>query len=238
MSHVVRSALRIAGCGVAAATAGCGGAAGIATASPTPTDGGADGSGDRSSVRESSGQLCPFPGHAARARVADLPSGGPALVQISDGRMNNTANTDQRGFANTGNTYRIEDDVVLDASTQTATADYPQLRDAAKTQFATVTTTSSPAGLGCQADEFVGTNSTGYSQVGIAFQDGDVIAVVLLVDAASGGRFHVRRRGRAGAGSEDHRRLELTAQSVRPRRSRNSCRMAPVTPQMTRPDAS
>ena len=51
--------------------------------------------------------------------------------------MNSTANTDQRGFANATNTYRVEDDVVLDASTQAATADYPQLREAAKTQFAT-----------------------------------------------------------------------------------------------------
>ena len=31
--------------------------------------------------------------------------------------MNNTVNTDQRGFANVGNTFRIEDDVVLDPST-------------------------------------------------------------------------------------------------------------------------
>jgi hypothetical protein len=183
MSHVVRTALRIAGCGVAAATAGCGGAAGISIASPTPAEvvpteaatAAACANPQVSSVHSPVTQLA--------LRLTDLPTGGPALVQISDGRMNNTANTDQRGFANTGNTYRVEDDVVLDASTQTATADYPQLRDAAKTQFATVTATSSPVGLGCQADEFVGTNSTGYSQVGIAFQDGDVIAVVLLVDA-------------------------------------------------------
>ncbi|MGH3579924.1 MAG: hypothetical protein ACRDU0_20520, partial [Mycobacterium sp.] len=87
--------------------------------------------------------------------------------------------------ANAGNTYRVEDDVVLDASTQTAAADYPQLRDAAKTQFVTITSTSSPANLGCQADEFVGKNATGYSQVGIAFQDGDVIAVVLVVNSAA-----------------------------------------------------
>ena len=107
------------------------------------------------------------------------------LEQISDGEMNNTPNTDQRGFANPGNTYRIEDDVVLDASTQTATADYPQLRDAAKTQFASVTTTSSLVDLGCQADEFIGKTVNGYSQVGIAFQDGDVIAVVLVVNSAA-----------------------------------------------------
>jgi hypothetical protein len=105
------------------------------------------------------------------------------MTQISDGRMNNTANTDQRGFANTGNTYRIEDDVVLDASIQAATADYPQLRDAAKGQFATVTSSTTLSGLGCQADEYVGTTPNGYSQVGIAFQDGDVIAVVLLVNS-------------------------------------------------------
>jgi hypothetical protein len=99
--------------------------------------------------------------------------------------MNKITNTDQRGFATVGNTYRIEDDVVLEASTQTAAADYAQLRDAAKTQFATVTSTSTPATLGCVADEFVGKTSTGYSQVGVAFQDGDVIAVVLVVNSAA-----------------------------------------------------
>ena len=39
--------------------------------------------------------------------------------------------------------------------------------------------------LGCQADEFVGNTSTGYSQVGVAFQDGDVIAVILVVNSAA-----------------------------------------------------
>ncbi len=185
MSHAVRTALRIAGCGVAAATAGCGGAAGHATASPTPTEAVPTAAATAAACANPQVSSAHSPVTQLALSVTDLPTGGPTLVQISDGRMNNTANTDQRGFANAGNTYRIEDDVVLDASTQTATADYPQLRDAAKTQFATVTTTSSPDGLGCQADEFVGTNSTGYSQVGIAFQDGDVIAVVLLVDAAT-----------------------------------------------------
>ena len=185
MSHVGRAALRIAGCGLAAATAGCGSAAGLAPASPTPTGVVPTAAATAAACANPQVSSAHSPVTQLALNVTDLPSGGPTLVQISDGKMNNTANTDQRGFANTGNTYRIEDDVVLEASTQTATADYPQLREAAKTQFATVTTTSSPASLGCQADEFVGTNSTGYSQVGIAFQDGDVIAVVLLVDAAA-----------------------------------------------------
>ena len=115
--------------------------------------------------------------------VGELPSGGPVLKQISDGRMNKTVNTDQRGFANAGNTYRLEDDVVLDASTQTATADYPQLRDAAKGQFATVARSASFPGLGCQADEYIGKTAVGYTEVGIAFQEGDVIAVVLIVNS-------------------------------------------------------
>jgi hypothetical protein len=117
--------------------------------------------------------------------VSDLPPGGPALEQISDGEMNNTVNTDQRGFSNVANTYRIEDDVVLDASPQAASADYPQLRDTTKSLFAKVTSASSPATLGCQADEVVGTTSTGYSQVGVTFQDGDVIVVVLVVNSAA-----------------------------------------------------
>ena len=116
--------------------------------------------------------------------VDELPSGGPVLKQISDGLMNKTVNTDQRGFANTGNTYRIEDDVVLDPSTQAAMSDYPQLRVAAKSQFATVARSASLSGLGCQADEYIGKTAVGYSEVGITFQEGDVIAVVLIVNAS------------------------------------------------------
>jgi hypothetical protein len=115
--------------------------------------------------------------------VDQLPPGGLTLAQISDGEMNSTPNTDQRGFANSTNTYRIEDDVVIDASTQTATTDYPQLRAAAQSQVTTVASMSSPVGLGCQADEYIGTTSTGYSEIGISFQEGDIIAVMLIVDS-------------------------------------------------------
>jgi|SRR5450755_936736 hypothetical protein len=115
--------------------------------------------------------------------VDQLPPTSVVLTQISDGKMNNTPNTDQRGFANITNTYRIEDDVVIDASTQTATTDYPQLRAAAQSQVTTVAGSSSPVGLGCQADEYIGTTSTGYSEIGISFQEGDIISVLLIVDS-------------------------------------------------------
>jgi len=185
MSHVMHTTLVIGACAAAVATAGCGGAARVATATSDPTSGLASAS--------PSASVCANPQvTSATSRITqlaltvrDLPPGGPPLAQISDGEMNKTANTDQRGFANTGNTYRVEDDVVLDTSTQAAAADYSQLRDAVKAQFATLTSSSSPATLGCQADEFVGKASTGYSQVGIAFQDGDVIALVLVVNSAA-----------------------------------------------------
>jgi hypothetical protein len=180
MTRFTRAAAAIGVCVAAAGLAACGSSS--PAGSPSSSASVLPSSSATSSSPASAPSLIPA---ALALAVADLPSGGPTLAQISDGEMNNTANTDQRGFANTGNTYRIEDDVVLDASTQTATADYPQLRDAAKTQFATVTSTSSPANLGCQADQFVGTTPAGYSQIGIAFQDGDVIAVVLLVNSAA-----------------------------------------------------
>jgi hypothetical protein len=183
MNNLMRTTLAFGACTVAVATGGCGGstaaAPSVSNHSAAPSTAPAATSACANPQVDSANS--PVTGLALT--VTDLPSGGPTVAQISDGRMNNTANTDQRGFANTGNTYRIEDDVVLDASTQAATADYPQLRDAAKSQFATVTGSTSPRGLGCQADEYVGTTSNGYSQIGIAFQDGDVIAVVLLVDS-------------------------------------------------------
>jgi hypothetical protein len=189
MSHVTRTTMVIGACAVAVAAAGCGGAAAVATATSDPTSGlpsaSASAAASASACANPLVSSVTSPVTQLALTVSQLPPGGPPLEQISDGEMNKTANTDQRGFANAGNTYRVELDVVLDASTQTAAADYAQLRDAAKTQFATITTTSSPASLGCQADEFVGRTSTGYSQVGIAFQDGDVIAVVLVVNSAA-----------------------------------------------------
>jgi hypothetical protein len=170
MIKFTRAATAIGACTAAAGLAACGSSSSIASASSSPSA--VPSSGATASPSATSPTLTP---NALALTVVDLPSGGPTLMQISDGEMNNTADTDQRGFANTGNTYRIEDDVLLDTSRQAAAADYPQLRDAAKGQFATLTSSSSPSGLGAQA--------TGYSEIGIAFQDESVIAIVLLVDS-------------------------------------------------------
>jgi hypothetical protein len=178
MIKFTRAATAIGACTAAAGLAACGSSSSIASASSSPSA--VPSSGATASPSATSPTLTP---NALALTVVDLPSGGPTLMQISDGEMNNTADTDQRGFANTGNTYRIEDDVLLDTSRQAAAADYPQLRDAAKGQFATLTSSSSPSGLGAQADEYIGKTSTGYSEIGIAFQDESVIAIVLLVDS-------------------------------------------------------
>jgi hypothetical protein len=183
----MRSTLVVGVCAVAVATAGCGGVASVATTSVTPT------AALPSTSASASPQPCANPAITSGTSpvtqlaltVSDIPAGGPSLEQISDGEMSNTANTDQRGFANVGNTFRIEDDVVLDASTQAAAADYPQLQATTRALFTTLKDAPSPSALGCQADEFVGTTSTGYSQVGVVFQDGDVISVILVVNSAA-----------------------------------------------------
>ena len=184
MSFVMRTTLVAGACAVVAvATAGCGDPANIAAPSADPTSGPASASAAACANPQLSSSTSPVKQLALT--VGGIPPGGPVLRQITDGEMNNTPNSDQRGFANAGNTYRIEDDVVLDPSALTASADYPQLRDAAKKQFVSVTSVTSLGHLGCQADEFVGKTVAGYSQVGVAFQDGDVIAVVLVVNSAA-----------------------------------------------------
>jgi len=185
MSNVMRRTLVTGVCAIAAATTGCGGIAAGGTASSDPNSTQAPASATPAACANPQLSSATSPVTQVALTVSDLPSGGPPLEQISDAEMNHTANTDQRGFSNTGNTYRIEDDVVLDSSPLAAAADYPQLRDAAKTQFASITTTSSPSTIGCQADEFLGKAPTGYSQIGVAFQEGDVIAVVLVVNSAA-----------------------------------------------------
>jgi hypothetical protein len=116
--------------------------------------------------------------------LADIPSGGPSLSQISDGTMSGQPNSAQIGFASASNTYRIEDDVVLDASIQSAGVDYPQLRDAARQQVAQLSLLSSPNSLGHPANEYIGRNSAGYSEIAITFQHGPVICVILFVDSS------------------------------------------------------
>jgi len=113
--------------------------------------------------------------------VSDLPSGGPSLGQISDGLLNSEANTDQRVFDNGDNTYRLEDDLYVDTSVAAAASDYASFRDAAKGNVATISSQSSPSGLGSQDDEFIGTDASGRSIIAITFQEGTVVAAVLFV---------------------------------------------------------
>lgn len=186
MSLVMRTTLVAGACAVVAvATAGCGDVANIAASSSDPTSGLVSPSATASDCANPQLSSSTSPVTRLALTVGGIPYGGPVLHQITDGEMNNTPNSDQRGFANASNTYRIEDDVVLDPSALTASADYPQLREAAKKQFVSATTVTSLGRIGCQADEFIGKTLTGYSQVGVAFQDGDVIAVVLVVNSAA-----------------------------------------------------
>lgn len=174
MSNHTRAAL-VGACAISVAISACGSSTTSATATPSPSG--------VFAVPSSSATATPSTSAAAGAlalTLAELPTDGLTLTQISDGKMNNQPNTDQRGFANAANTYRIEDDVLVETSTQSAAADYPQLRDATKSQVKTLSSSLTPVGLGSQADEYIGTTSAGYSDIGITFQEGNVIAVLLL----------------------------------------------------------
>jgi hypothetical protein len=178
MGNRIRAAVAVGACASGVGISACGSATTTATPSPSPSG--------VFVAPSSSATATPSASAVAGAlalTLAELPTGGLTLIQISDGRMNNQPNTDQRGFANAGNTYRIEDDVLVDTSTQSATADYPQLRDATKSQVTTLSSSLTPLGLGSQANEYIGKTSAGYSDIGITFQEGDVIAVLLLENA-------------------------------------------------------
>jgi hypothetical protein len=185
MSNITRVALAIGACAATIGLNGCGSSPAPASpsASPAVTPSNSAFGTPSSSADPTTGPTPTAAVSALALTVQELPSGGPLLTQISDGEMNATANTDQRGFANPGNTYRIEEDVLLDTSSQAASADYAQLRDATKSQV-TVSSSLSPSGIGSQADEYVGTTSAGYSEVGIVFQEGSAISVVLIVDSS------------------------------------------------------
>jgi hypothetical protein len=180
----VRAVVAIGACAATVGVAACGDT--TTTLTPSPTGVASTPSGSAATTPTSS-PATPTSNVVAAAialTLADLPAGSPALTQISDGLMDNQPDTDQRGFANVANTYRIEDDLLIDTSTQSAAADYSQLRDATKAQVTNLSLASTLTGLGSQADEYVGTTSAGYSDVGITFQQGDVIAVLLLENAA------------------------------------------------------
>jgi len=177
MSNVMRVVIAVGMCAATAGLVACGSTTSATTPSPsalvvTPSSS-ATASRSASTVVASIALV-----------VTDIPAGGPPLAQISNGEMNNQPNTVQRGFANVTNTFRIEDDGLLDTSIQAATADYPQLRDATKAQVTTLAVSTTPSGLGSQANEYIGTTATGYSEIGITFQEGAVIAVLLLENSA------------------------------------------------------
>jgi hypothetical protein len=185
MRGIARSVIAIGACAAAVGVAACGSSTTSVTHSPSAAA--TTPSSSVATTPSSSSATTPASSVAAAAvalTLAELPPGSPVLNQISDGLMNNQPNTDQRGFANVANTYRIEDDVLVDTSTQSAAADYPQLRDATKAQVTNVSISSTLTGFGSQADEYVGTTSAGYSEIGITFQEGDVIGVLLLEDSA------------------------------------------------------
>ena len=210
MSNFTRVALAIGAGTLTIGLGACGSTSATTSSSATPTP--ANGAFGTPSSNAS-----PTPSAAASAlalTVEELPSGAPVLAQISDGEMNATANTDQRGFANPGNTYRIEDDVLLDTSSQSAAADYAQLRDAAKSQVTTLSSSSSPTGLGSR---------------GGRIRRHDIVRVQRDRHRLPGGerdrcgahrrfgrdrRSDLRRSCRAGPGPEDRRRGRLT--SIRP----------------------
>lgn len=181
MSSFTRVALAVGACATTVGLGACGSTA--APESPSATAVGGQSNGAFGTPSSSASATPSAAASALTLTVQNLPSGGPLLAQISDGEMNSTPNTDQRGFANANNTYRIEDDVLLDTSSQAASADFAQLRDATKSQVIGEAS-SSPSGIGSQANEYIGKTSAGYSEIGIVFEEGSVIAVVLIVDSS------------------------------------------------------
>jgi hypothetical protein len=177
MSNVMRVVIAVGMCAATAGLAACGSTTTAVTPSPSALV-----------VTPSSSATASPSANTVVASIAlvvtDIPAGGPPLAQISNGEMNNQPNTVQRGFANVTNTFRIEDDGLVDTSIPAATADYPQLRDATKAQVTTLAVSTTPSGLGSQANEYIGTTATGYSEIGITFQEGAVIAVLLLENSA------------------------------------------------------
>jgi hypothetical protein len=177
-----RAVVAIGASALTVGIAACGSPTTTATATPSPSGVAAAPTSSATATPSASAAASAL-ASALALTLAEVPMNGLTLTQISDGKMNNQANTDQRGFANAANTYRIEDDVLVDTSTQSATADYPQLRDATKSQVTKLSSSLTPVGLGSQASEYIGTTSAGYSDIGITFQEGNVIVVLLLENA-------------------------------------------------------
>jgi hypothetical protein len=146
------------------------------------------GGGIATTTASSQSSVSPAPSSAATSLALTpdrFPSGGPTLTVVSDGLLNNVPDTVQRVFANADNTYRVEDDIIIDSSATQAQSDYATWRDAAKKNVATVSSDQKPSGLGSSADEFVGTASNGHSIVAIAWANGSVLTAVLFESATT-----------------------------------------------------
>lgn len=112
--------------------------------------------------------------------VADIPPSSTPFTQISDALLNSVSDTDQRLFATSDDSFRIEDDVFIAVSSTAATADFATWLDGAKKNVTTITEQPALSGLGSQAAELVGTATGGNSVVTISWQEGPVLLAVLL----------------------------------------------------------
>lgn len=115
--------------------------------------------------------------------VSDLPSSLSSYVQTSDGLLGTTPNTDSRVFASSDNTTRVEIDIAGDTGASAATSDYSAYQSAAAKQVSTATSTSTPK-VGQQANEYVGTDSSGHSATSLSFVEGSYIVVVTMVSSS------------------------------------------------------
>jgi hypothetical protein len=104
---------------------------------------------------------------------------------VSDTQWGKRSNSDHRVFANADGTFRVEDEVALDASASAAASDYVALRLAVRKAFSSLSSQSSPCCLGSQDEEYVGRDSSGRSVIAICWQDGDVIQALLVTTSGA-----------------------------------------------------
>ena len=108
------------------------------------------------------------------------PRPSDALSQVSDGLLSGQDNTDNRVFRDSANQLHIEDALVVKASQSDADFESASARDDGVKRLLTTVASHTMPSIGGHADEFVGIDAQGDSTVGISFQEGNVLGLIIV----------------------------------------------------------
>lgn len=116
--------------------------------------------------------------------TAELPSSsGETWTQVADGELNGQASTHQRGWQNADNSQRIEIDVDVLPDVSSAASAWPSWCQTIQSKITITRSPQCPSNMSTACITNTGTTSDNKSESVFTWQDGSVLAALLLIKA-------------------------------------------------------